>query len=71
MQSSEASDYLALFKEAGFDVLRMEILLDKDALESMRDGFMVDGRFRGYGIDDLCVIQLRVAIKARGTVAEI
>ncbi len=52
-------------------MLRMEILLDKDALESMRDGFMVDGRFRGYGIDDLCVIQLRVAIKARGTVAEI
>jgi len=65
-----ASDYLALFKEAGFDVLRMETQVDKDALESMRDGFTVDGRFRAYGIDDLCVTQLKVAIKARGMVAE-
>ena len=30
----------------------------------MEDGFMVDERFRDYSVDDLCVTQLRVALKA-------
>lgn len=64
------SDYLALFRESGFNVCHKEALIDDEAQEIMENEFMVDGRFRGYGIDDLCVIQLRVAIKARGTVAE-
>jgi len=58
-----ATDCLALFKEAGFDVCRKEIQEDKVAQESMRNGFVVDEGVRGYSVDDLCVTGLRVALK--------
>jgi ubiquinone/menaquinone biosynthesis C-methylase UbiE len=58
-----ASDYLALFKRAGFDVCRKEVREDKEARESMENGFMVDERFRDYKVDDLCATGLRVALK--------
>ncbi len=58
-----ASDYLTLFKEAGFDMCRCENLVDDEARVSIRDGFMVDERFRNYSIDDLCVTRLKVALK--------
>jgi len=37
-----ASDYLVLFKEAGFDICRHEIQEDEEARKSIRNGFMVD-----------------------------
>jgi SAM-dependent methyltransferase len=58
-----ASDYLVLFEGLGFDVCRHETQEDEEALEIMRNGFMVDERFRGYSVDDLCVTGLRVALK--------
>lgn len=59
-----ASDYLALFKEAGFDVCRKEAMVNDEARESMEDGFMIDEKFCGYETDDLCVTQLKVALRA-------
>ena len=32
---------------------------------------MLNEKFRGYSIDDLCVTQLRVALKKVGEIAEI
>ena len=32
----------------------------------MENGFMVDKKFRDCEVDDLCVTQLRVALKACG-----
>ena len=61
-----ASDYFALFRKAGFDVCRKEALIDDEARERLKDGFVVDEKFRGYGVDDLCVTQLRVALKKKG-----
>jgi len=29
----------------------------------MEDGFMVDEKFRGYKVDDLCITWLRIALK--------
>lgn len=58
------SDYLALFEELGFDVCRKEVQEDKKAQVSIRDGFVLDGRFRDYNVDDLCVTGLRVLAKA-------
>ena len=58
-----ANDYIALFKESGFDVCRKEVQKDKKARESMRSGFVVDEKFRGYSVDDLCVTQLKVALR--------
>ena len=57
------SDYLALFEETGFDVCRNEAVVDDEARESTGKGFMIDGRFRDYSVDDLCVTGLRVALK--------
>ncbi|MDF1594373.1 MAG: methyltransferase domain-containing protein [Desulfobacterales bacterium] len=61
-----ASDYLALFKEAGFDICRHEVQEDEDVRVSIRDGFMVDERFQDYSVDDLCTTGLRVALKKNG-----
>ena len=58
-----ASDYLSLFEETGFDVCRKEAVVDDEARESMGKGFMIGERFRDYSVDDLCVTQLRVALK--------
>lgn len=60
-----ASDYFRLFEESGFDVCRKEVQEDKKARESMRNGFVVDERFRDYSVDDLCSTQLKVALKVR------
>jgi SAM-dependent methyltransferase len=65
------SDYLALFKEVGFDVCRKEVVVDDEARESMVDGFMVDEVFHGYSVDELCVTRFRVALKAGKKVSEI
>lgn len=59
------SDYLALFKDSRFDVCRKEVQKDKEARESMRNGFVVDERFRDYSVDDLCSTQLKVALRVR------
>ena len=66
-----ASDYFALFKDAGFDVCRFETKEDEEALEAMRNGFVVDEKFRGYNVNDLCVTGFRVALKAGGKVVGI
>ena len=58
------SDCLALFKEAGFDVCRKEATVDDEARKNMENGFMVDEKFRGYSVDELCVAGFRVALKA-------
>ena len=58
-----ASDYFALFEEVDFNVWRKEVQEDKDAWESMRDGFRVDEKFGSYSMDDLCVTPFRIAAK--------
>ena len=58
-----ASDYLPLFEETGFDVRRQEAVVDDGAQESMENGFMVDEKFHGYSVDDLCTTGFRVALK--------
>ena len=63
MESQRASYYLVLFKEAGFDVWRREAQDDEEGRESMRNGFVVDERFCGNGVDDLYFTQLKVALK--------
>ena len=58
-----ASDCFGLFEELGFDVCRKEVQEDKKARRSMEDGFMIDEKFRGHKVDDLCATWLRVALK--------
>ncbi|MBW1673989.1 MAG: hypothetical protein JRJ45_10175, partial [Deltaproteobacteria bacterium] len=61
-----ASDYLALFKEIGFDVCRKDASVDYEARESMKHGFMIVEKFCGYSVDNLCGTQLKVALSAEG-----
>ena len=58
-----ASDYLSLFKRVGFDVCRVETQEDEEAGQNLKDGFVVDGKFRDKSISDLCTTQLRVVLK--------
>ena len=60
------SDYLAMFEGLGFDVCRKEVQEDQEARESMRNGFVVDERFRDYSVDDLCATGFRVALGVEG-----
>ena len=53
-----------LFIEAGFDALHQEAQEDEEEWESMRDGFIVDEKFHECNVNDLCVAELRVALKA-------
>ena len=65
------SDYFGLFERLGFDVCRKEVQEDKEARESMENGFRVDEKFRGYSVDEICSTDFRVALKAGGTVVVI
>jgi len=47
----------------GFDVCRKEVQEDNTARRCMKDGFMIDERFRDYSVNDLCATQLKVALK--------
>ncbi len=49
------SDYLALFKEAGYDVCCKEAVVDEEARESMKNGFVVE---RSFVITTLMVFAL-------------
>jgi ubiquinone/menaquinone biosynthesis C-methylase UbiE len=66
-----ASDYLALFREIGFDICRKEFQEDKEARERIEDGFIVDEKFCEYSVDDLCVTGLKVAMKENGEATRI
>ena len=57
------SDYSILFKEEGFDIFRKEVVVDRDARKVIQNGFILDGRFRNYNVDDLCATGLRIALK--------
>ena len=57
------SDYFALFEELGFDVCRKESVVDEEARKSMKKGFVVDEKFHGYSVEELCAIGFRVALK--------
>jgi len=61
-----ASDYLALFKRVGFDVYRVETQEDEGTIQYLKDRFVVNGKFRDKSVSDLCVTQLKVALKVRG-----
>jgi len=57
-----ASDYLALFKRVGFDVYRVETQEDEESIQNLKDGFVVNGKFRDKSVSDLCATQLKVAL---------
>lgn len=60
-----ASDYIALFKDAGFDICRFETKEDEEARRSLENGFKVNEKFRDRSISDLCTTQVKVALKVK------
>ncbi len=58
-----ASDYLNVFRKAGFDICRYETKEDEEAKQNLMDGFEVDLIFDNYKLDDLPTTQLKVALK--------
>lgn len=48
-----------------------EALVDDEYRESMSERFIVDGKFRGYNVNDFCFTGLRVMLKAKEKAVEI
>lgn len=61
-----ASDHLRLMREVGFDVARLERVVDERAREALRGGFPLDRRFAQYEPDDLCTTSLKVLLRPDG-----
>ncbi len=60
-----ASDYLALFNELAFDVLRLETTVDDQSMRSLQNGFVIDEAFRSYQAEDICSTDLNVMLRKR------
>jgi SAM-dependent methyltransferase len=58
-----ASDFLRIVGDLAFEVVRSEALIDEAAREALRNGFVIDPRFRKYDIDDLSTTSLRLLLK--------
>lgn len=57
-----ASDYMTLFTKLGFSVCRYETKMDKDAMKSLTNGFILDKSFSNYSLDDLCTNSLKILL---------
>ena len=58
-----ASEYITLFRKLAFNVIKKEICQDDEAIKVMNDGFNINKEFRKYNVEDICSIQLKIAIK--------
>jgi len=57
-----ASDFLRLFSELSFKVIRNESEMDNESKASIKDGFLIDEKFSSYSLDDLCTTTLRIML---------
>jgi SAM-dependent methyltransferase len=57
-----ASDYAAIFEQAGFEIRRMERDIDRDALEQVAGGFPLAPPFSRYAPRDVCTTEIRVLL---------
>lgn len=58
-----ASDFLKMFSNLGFITVRSETTIDERSTNILQQGFVVDKRFRDYGLNDLCSTALRIMLK--------
>jgi len=61
-----ASDYLSLFEELSWEVLRLENTVDDDAMSSLGQGFPLNEGFQSYDLDDVCTTSLKVILRHQG-----
>ena len=57
------SDYLRLFSEAGFAVIKNETKLDESCIMLVRKGFPVSPDFSKYTVEELCAASLSVVLE--------
>ncbi len=60
-----ASDYYKLFERSGFELCRKMVQQDLVALDAKRSGFEVDQKFFDYEDTDLCITELKVALRTK------
>jgi len=53
-------EFAHIFEEAGFRIVRKDILINERALALLEDGFAVDERFRGMSPTDLAVESIKI-----------
>jgi len=58
------SDYISLFQEQGFSIVRQSSGVDWDSLGHLqKESFLLDRGFLRYGLEDLCSISLKVLLE--------
>lgn len=55
-----ASDYYRIFAQAGIKVISKQETVEKDALELLKRGFLVDEKYKDYSPDDLAVTRMGI-----------
>lgn len=58
-----ASDYMRLFKECGFEIIRKTLTTDAQARAALCNGFRAHKDFHDYSLDDLCTTEAWFLLK--------
>ena len=57
------SDYLNLFSDCNFQVLRKETALDVEALDSLHNGFVLHDKLQHYEPEDICTTSVNIMLQ--------
>jgi hypothetical protein len=60
-----AIDYLTLFNEIGFDIIRIGKVIDENSMNRIKMGFQVDGKFDSYNLEDICTTGLKLMLRKK------
>ena len=58
-----ASEYLRLFSDLSFTPIRHELYIDRDSMNIIERGFLVDQQFSSFCPDDICTTALKVMLR--------
>jgi hypothetical protein len=57
------SDYVNIFKELSFDILREEYKIDQDSLTRLKTGFPLQQQFHSYSLEDLATSNMHIMLR--------
>ena len=57
-----ASNFMEIFSDLSFKILKSELNIDQESLSIIKNGFSVDNKFQDYTLEDLITTRLRVML---------
>lgn len=58
-----SSDFLRLFSELSFKIIQNASEINDESMKSIKNGFLIDGKFSPYSLEDICTTFLRIMLK--------